>query len=144
MKSSLGKNFLVSALIVGRLTTSMLSALAMCSYIQSSFASAYNVTNVMRYGNNETIKDDTLYFTENMEYIIERFDKVKDLGIIMNDEANFKDHLEKALTKARQKLGWILRTFKSRNRWLMRHLFKTLVIPHYCSSYGCQWMVLAY
>ena len=48
----------------------------------------------MRYGNDDTMKDDTIYFTENMENITERFDKVKDLGVIMNDEANFKDHIE--------------------------------------------------
>ena len=43
---------------------------------------------------------------------------------------------KKTLAKARQKLGWILRTFKTRNKWFMRHLFKTLVIPHidYCSQ----------
>ena len=61
---------------------------------------------------------------------------MKDLGVILNDEGNFKDHIEKALRKARQKLGWILRSFKSRNKWFMKHLFKTLVIPHidYCSQ----------
>ena len=52
-----------------------------------------NKFQLMRYGNDDSIKDDTIYFTENMENIIERFDKVKDLGVIMNDEANFKDHI---------------------------------------------------
>ena len=54
---------------------------------------------------------------------------MKDLGVIMNDQATFKDHIEKAISKARQKIGWILRTFMSRNTWFMKHLFKTLVIP---------------
>ena len=85
---------------------------------------------VKRYGKNHDIKDDTLYFTDKMDNIIERFDKVKYLGVILNDEGNFKDHIEKALRKARKKLGWILRSFKSRNKWFMKHLFKTLVIPH--------------
>ena len=59
-----------------------------------------NKFQLMRYGNDDSIKDDTIYFTENMENIIERFDKVKDLGVIMNDEANFKDHIKKPLQKA--------------------------------------------
>ena len=91
---------------------------------------------VMRYGKNSEIKENTTYFTDDMKDVIERFEKLKDLGVIMNDQANFADHLEKALKKARQKLGWILRTFFSRNTWFMKHMFKTLVMPHidYCSQ----------
>ena len=40
-----------------------------------------------------------------MSHVIERFDKVKDLGVIVKDEANFKDHIEKAINRARQKIG---------------------------------------
>ena len=65
-----------------------------------------------------------------MDNIIERSETLKDLGVILNDEGNFKDHIEKSLGKARQKMGWILRTFNTRNKWIMRHLFKTLVIPY--------------
>ena len=77
-----------------------------------------------------------MYFTDEMSNVIEEFDQVKDLGVIMNNQATFKDHIEKAISKARQKIGWILRTFMSRNTWFMKHLFKTLVIPHidYCSQ----------
>ena len=91
---------------------------------------------LLRFGNNSELKDDTIYFTENMSEIIDQYETVKDLGVIMNDQATFKDHIEKALGKARQKMGWILRTFRSRNKWFMRHLFKSLVLPHidYCSQ----------
>ena len=91
---------------------------------------------IMRYGTNQEIKDDTTYFTEEMNEPIDRFEKLKDLGVIMNDEANFKDHLEKANSKARNKTGWILRTFFSRNTWFMKHMLKTLVMPHidFCSQ----------
>ena len=54
----------------------------------------------MRYRNDDTIKDDTIYFTENMENILEKFDKVKYLRVIRNYEANFKDHIKKPLQKA--------------------------------------------
>ena len=91
---------------------------------------------IMRYGTNQEIKDDTIYFTDEMNEPIERFEKLKDLGVIMNDEANFKDHLEKTNNKARQKTGWILRTFFCRNTWFMKHMLKTLVMPHidFCSQ----------
>ena len=71
-----------------------------------------------------------------MSEVIDSFKHVKDLGVIMNNKATFSDHIEKALRKARQKLGWILRTFNSRNKWFMRHMFKSLLIPHidYCSQ----------
>ena len=95
---------------------------------------------LIRLGNSSDIKDDTLYFTENMSNIIDQFETIKDLGVVMNDQATFKNHIEKALKKARQKMGWILRTFNSRNKWFMRHMFKSLVLPYidYCS----QWMGL--
>ena len=71
-----------------------------------------------------------------MSEVIDPFETIKYLGVIMNNKATFTDHIEKALKKARQKLGWILRTFNSRNKWFMRHMFKSLVIPHidYCSQ----------
>ena len=61
---------------------------------------------------------------------------MKDLGVIMNNKATFTDHLEKAVKKSRQKMGWVLRTFKSRQKWFMRHMFKSLVLTHldYCSQ----------
>ena len=71
-----------------------------------------------------------------MSNIIDQCEKVKDLGVIMNDQATVKDHIEKALSKARQKMGWILRTFRTRNKWFMKHMFKNLVLSHidYCSQ----------
>ena len=49
--------------------------------------------------------------------VIEDYETVKDLGVIMNNKATFTDHIEKAVKKARQKMGWILRTFKSNRKW---------------------------
>ena len=91
---------------------------------------------VLRFGENVDLKNSTNYFTDNMSHIIEEYESVKDLGVIMNNKATFDEHLEKAVRKARQKLGWIMRTFRSRQKWFMRHLFKSLVIPHldYCSQ----------
>ena len=91
---------------------------------------------LLRFGNNDDLKHDTIYFTDKMSNVIEEFETVKDLGVIMNNKATFTEHLDKAVKKARQKMGWVLRTFKSRQKWFMRHMFKSLVIPHldYCSQ----------
>lgn len=73
---------------------------------------------LMRFGDNEDLKENTIYFTEDMKEVIERFEKVKDLGVIINENASFKDQLEHAVKKARKKMGWILRTFHCRNNGL--------------------------
>ena len=70
---------------------------------------------VVRYGHDEEIKDDTLYFTEDTTDIIKRFDKLRDLGVIFNDEATFSDHVQHVEKKVKQKIGWVLRTFYTRN-----------------------------
>ena len=84
----------------------------------------------------KNIKDDTLYFTDNMEDVIERYEKLKDLGIIMNDKVDFTDHVTNVTKKTRHKMGWIIGSFHCRKTHFMKHMFKTLVIPHvdYCSQ----------
>ena len=68
--------------------------------------------------------------------IIERFDKLRDLGVIMNEEATFSDHVHHVEKKVRQKIGWVLRTFYTRNAGFMKTLYKSLIVPHvdYCSQ----------
>ena len=41
----------------------------------------------IRYGPNEDLKKDTLYFTANMEEVIEQFSNLRDLGVILSDDA---------------------------------------------------------
>ena len=53
---------------------------------------------LLRYGNNEGIKNNTIYFTTNMEEVIDQFLSLRDLGVIMSDSARFDDHIEKVAT----------------------------------------------
>ena len=46
---------------------------------------------VLRYGLNEDVKNDAIYFTDNMENIIDRFSSVKDLGMILSDDVSLKN-----------------------------------------------------
>ena len=50
---------------------------------------------LIRYGPDESIKEDTIYFTEYMSEVIDQSENVKDLGVIMNNKAN-------SMTKSRR------------------------------------------
>ena len=91
---------------------------------------------LLRYGPNEEIKRDTLYFTSDMNEVISQFSSLRDLGIIMSDDAKFKEHIDKVANKVRQKIGWVLRTFYTRRTDILKQLWKTLVQCHidYCSQ----------
>ena len=89
---------------------------------------------VLRYGKNKEIKESTLYFTRDMDQVIEQVNNCRDLGITMSDDASFE--AQKVCKKVKQKCGWIQRTFYSREKKFMKHIFNTLVQPHldYCSQ----------
>ena len=91
---------------------------------------------LLRYGPDEDLKNNTLYFTDNTEHIIERCSSLRDLGMILSDDGKFQDHIEKVCKKVRQKVGWICRSFYTRRVTVMKHLWKTLVQCHidYCSQ----------
>ena len=75
------------------------------------------------------------YFTGDGK-VIESKCEVKDLGITLSDDATFNQHIINTVEKAQILVGWILRTFNSRDQGLMLTLWKSLVIPHldYCSQ----------
>ena len=50
---------------------------------------------VLRYGSNEELKNNTMYFTEETENVIEQFSELRDLGIILSDDAKFSKHIDK-------------------------------------------------
>ena len=95
-----------------------------------------NKFQILRYGRNQELKEETMYFTPEMEETIEPFNTLRDLGVIMNDQANFNDHIEHVAKKVRQKIGWVLRTFSCRRNEFMKNIFNSLVQPHidYCSQ----------
>ena len=90
---------------------------------------------LIRYGKNQDIKDGTIYFSAD-DNIIEEKEVLRDLGILMNNEATFDDHIMKVCKTVKQKAGWILRTFRTRKPTVMKQLWKQLVQPHvdYCSQ----------
>ena len=56
---------------------------------------------IVRYGRNTSLKENTLYFTSEMEDIINQVDHCKDLGIIMQDDAAFALQIEKSVQESK-------------------------------------------
>jgi len=64
---------------------------------------------------------------------------LRDLGVTISNNAGFESHIAQAVQKSRMKVGWILRTFKTRQLLPMMTLWKSLVLPllDYCSQLWC-------
>ena len=85
----------------------------------------FNDTNfeLLLYGNNEILKDSTKYLGP-LGAQIEEDQHVKDLGVIMSNDATFSEHIRQVSMKARKYAGWILRTFRTREETLLLTLWK--------------------
>ena len=67
---------------------------------------------------------------------IERCSSLVDLGVLVSDSGEFKEHIIDSAARARRMVGWILRTFSTRDPFPMVTLFKSLVMPilEYCTQ----------
>ena len=65
-----------------------------------------------------------------MEDVIEEYESLKDLGDHMNNNATFSANVTNVTKKSKQKIGWILKSFHSRNMYFIKQMLKTLVTPH--------------
>ena len=88
---------------------------------------------VLRYGKNNHIKESTSYFTNG---IIEEKETHKDLGVLMSPIEKFSDHIDELVKKGKKKIGWICRTFVSRDIDVLRRLYNSQVRPliDYCAQ----------
>ena len=77
-----------------------------------------------------------MYFSGDTEDVIEEKEFTRDLGVVMQNDASFSFQIDKVTSKARQKAGWIARSFYCKEGWFMRHMWNTLVSPHtdYCNQ----------
>jgi len=68
---------------------------------------------------------------------------LRDLGVIMSDSATFAEHIYTIAASGRNQLGWILRTFQSRDKSLLLTLWKSLVVPilEYCCQVWSPWQL---
>ena len=70
-------------------------------------------------------------------------ENVKDLGVTLTCDGTFTIHIANVIKKARNQIGWILRTFISRDPLPMLTLYKSLVLPllEYCCQLWSPWRV---
>ena len=61
---------------------------------------------------------------------------IKDLGVLVQSDGKFGDHISNLVMKCRRKMGWILRVFTTRDQVPMMTLYKSLVVP--IAEYCCQ------
>ena len=93
---------------------------------------------LMRYGKNDQLKNETNYQTPN-KIPIETKNDVKDLGVIMSNTCLFTNQINKIIEKAKNLIAWIFRAFKTRKYNAMITLYKVLILPvlEYCSVLWC-------
>ena len=84
----------------------------------------------LRLGSNNTLKEETLLFTDSMAQVIEPTEEVKDLGVLFASDATFKNQRRSAVRKTSNKTSWVLRTFRTRAPGPMRTLWRSLCQPH--------------
>ena len=60
---------------------------------------------------------------------ITRKESIKDLGVYVSSDGNFDTHITNAVKATQQVSAWILRTFRTRNKEVMKTLLKSLIIP---------------
>ena len=89
---------------------------------------------LLRYGKNNSLKEVTNYKAPDGTFIKED-NNVRDLGVLMSSDGSFNIHIENFTNECKKKIGWILRTFYSRDILTMRTLFKSLILSKidYCS-----------
>ena len=88
---------------------------------------------------NEFLKKEYNYMTPDMSEVIEEKESIRDLGVILSSNGEFNDHLAKVITKVKQRMGWIHRSFLTNNIDFRRFMWKTYIsgIIDYCSQIWC-------
>lgn len=68
--------------------------------------------------------------------VIETKQHVQDLGVTLSCDGTFTTHIQNVTKRARSQVGWVLRTFQTRDKLPMLTLYKSLVVP--LLEYSCQ------
>jgi hypothetical protein len=89
---------------------------------------------LLRYGQNSDLKTGSSYYSSPNTPITEK-ESLRDLGVIMQNNATFDEQIAKVEASGRRLCSWALRTFLSRDERTMLTLWKQLIQPvmDYCS-----------
>ena len=89
----------------------------------------------LRYGTNQELQANTQYLS-NTGDVIQTVEHTRDLGVTMSCDGSFSKHIDGVVSRANQMCGWILRTFRTRDKMPMLTLWKSLVRSNI--DYCCQ------
>ena len=67
---------------------------------------------------------------------IQRKMELRDLGVVMQETATFEHQVQAMAARARKQMGWVLRTFATREPAPMLTLYKSMILP--LLEYACQ------
>ena len=92
----------------------------------------------LRYGKNSDIKESTCYKTPSGDPI-KVVEHAKDLGVTMSSNGTFKQQVRSVISTTNQLSGWVLRTFRTRQKLPMLMLWKSLIRSklEYCCQLWC-------
>ena len=76
--------------------------------------------NVLKLGRNEDLKNEYTYIAPGNNQIIYDYTVVRDLGVLINIDRNYSDHIAKIYSKISQRAGLLLRTLENRTKEHMR------------------------
>ena len=85
--------------------------------------------NVLKLGRNSDLKLDYTYIAPGHTQVISDNSNVRDLGVIINSEGNYNDHISKIYSKVTQRAGILLRTIENRSLPHMRFIWRTYLKP---------------
>ena len=82
-----------------------------------------------------TVQESTSYSSD-MGSTIEEKTHLRDLGVTLSNDATFTKYISEKITSLKATTGWVLRTFRTRERQPMLTLWKQLILCHhdYCSQ----------
>ena len=88
----------------------------------------FNVSkfNVLQMGKPHEMKTEYNYITPGNNNIISPCDVVRDLGVLINDNGTYSEHVAKVCKKAAQKIGMILRAFTCRTPNFLKFIWKLI------------------
>ena len=75
-------------------------------------------------------------YSSNSGSVIKQQKHVRDLGLIISDDATFTHYISEKVIKMKKTISWILRTFQTRDFTPMITLWRSLVLSEH--DYCCQ------
>ena len=90
----------------------------------------------IRYQSSKTTTPPENPYLSNIGTPIIKEKHLRDLGVTISDDATFSQYINEKIKRMKSKIGWVLRTFRTRESKPMLTLWKSLILSEhdYCSQ----------